>query len=209
MKATGRNNRQAGFTMVEILVSTLIGSVLLAGFMSMATFQVSATRDQSTQVELQQAARNVAELFAREVRRAGANPTCSNDVRALDYAGSWMIYMNSDLNGNGTIEFNTESIIYQYDPVMLRFRRIANGQTETLIDNVIWQRSRIRYFDANGVELIPGDFASLSSSNRNLVRRVQFTLDVERRTPNGEIVRAQASSDINMRNRFFIQSAGC
>lgn len=194
---------------MEILISSLIGSFLLAGFLSMATFQVGATRDQSSQLELQQSVRSVAELFTREVRRSGANPTCSANVRAIEYASPWMLYLNSDLNGNGSIEFGTESIIYQYDPSQLLFRRIANGQMETLLRNVVWGESRIRYFNAAGVELTPGDFSSLSLNERNSVRRVQFVLTVEQRTPNGEIVRAQVSSDINLRNRFFIRAAGC
>lgn len=200
---------RAGFTLLEILVSTLVGSFLLAGFLSMATFQVSATRDQSSQVELQQAVRNVAEMFTREVRRAGANPTCSANVRAIEYASPWMLYMNSDLNGNGLIEFTTESVIYQYDPTSLIFRRIANGQMETLLENVIWAESRIRYFNQNGVEMIPGDFSSLSLAQRNQIRRVQFSMTVQQQTMNGETVRAQVSSDINLRNRFFIRAAGC
>lgn len=208
MTARGRCDRQSGFTLMELLVSTLVAGLFLAGVMSMAAFQVTATRDQSTQVELQQAVRNVAELFAREVRRTGTNPTCSPNVRALDYASSWMIYTNSDLNGDGAITFSSESIIYQFDPVSRRFRRTGNGQTETLITDVVWDRSGMRYFDGNGVELAAG-LHSLSSDDRNRVRRVRFTLEVERRTPNGETIRAQASSDINLRNRFFIRSPIC
>lgn len=198
----------AGFTLVEILVSALLAAVLLAGVMSMTTFQVSATRDQSAQIELQQAVRNVAELFVREVRRSGSNPTCSANVRALEYASAWMVYLNSDLDGDGAISFTNESIIYQYDPSTRRLRRIANGQTETLVTDVVWDTSRIHYFDANGIELETG-MSSLSLADRNRVRRIRFTIEVERRTQSGEILRAQASSDVNLRNRFFIRPAVC
>ena len=180
MKNLSTDRHQAGFTLIEILVSTLVTSVLLAGVMSLATFQVSSARDQATQVELQQSVRNVVELFAREVRRTGANPTCSEDVRALSFAGRWMINLNSDLNGNGTIEFSSESIIYQFDPVYHSFRRIADGKTETLITDISWQQSRIRYFDGEGNELTPSDFSSLSSADRDRVRRIQESSDAER-----------------------------
>ncbi len=199
---------QAGFTMMEVLISSLIGSFLLAGFLSMASFQASTTRDQTQQVDLQQQVRNLAELFAREVRRAGANPTCSNNVKAIDFASFWMLRINSDLDGDGLINALTESVTYQHDPVTDRFRRVANNQIETLLENVSWQDSRLRYFDGNGVELVGASYG-LSSAQRAQVRRVQIVIDVTQTSANGEIVRAQASSDINLRNRFFIQAAGC
>jgi len=208
MNAIRRRGAQSGFTLIEILVSTLLGSFFLAGLMSMATHQVSSARDQSTQIDLQQAVRNVAELFGREVRRAGANPTCSADVKAIQFASHWMLRLHSDLDANGSIQSQTEVIIYQHDPVTGTFRRIAGGEIETLLDNVVWGQVVISYFDANGVEL-PAEFYGLDSANRDKVRRVRFAIDIEQRTPNGEIVRAQSSTDVTLRNRFFIQSAGC
>ncbi len=202
------DNRQAGFTMIEILVSSLIGSLLLAGFLSMATFQISATRDQSSQVDLQQNVREVVELFAREVRRSGANPICSNEVTAIDFASYWMLRISSDLDGDGVIGSATESITYQHGLVSNTFRRVVDGKSETLLSNVAWQGVRIRYFNGNGVELVSEAYG-LSSQQRAQVRRVEVVIDVEQTSPNGEVVIARASSNITLRNRFFTRASNC
>jgi hypothetical protein len=88
------------------------------------------------------------------------------------------------------------------------FRRIVGEHIETLLENVAWGQVRMSYVDANGVELEAG-FYGLDSADRDRVRRVRFAIDIEQQTPNGEIVRVQSSTDVSLRNRFFIQSSGC
>lgn len=202
---------ERGFTVVELLVTLLVTGVLMAGFIGLAGFQVATTRDQSAQVDLQQTVRDVAEMFAREVRRAGANPTCATGFSAVEFAASWMVRVKSDLNGNGLIDAaGDEDVTYQYFDGDLR--RIANGSIEVLLDDVDWSDSQIRYYDQNGQLLTISQsqtYNGLSSSNRAKVRRVEFVLDISQTASSGEVMRAQASSDINLRNRFFVGAPAC
>src|SRR5450759_658202 len=73
---------QAGFTLTEALVATALGLVVLGVFMSFHIAQMYAMRNQTGQVDLQTSARSIADLFAREVRRAGTgtNPNCIRTV---------------------------------------------------------------------------------------------------------------------------------
>lgn len=205
MRRSG-DSAERGFTLVEVLVSTLLGMLVVGGFLSMATFQVERTRDQSNQIELQQTVRDVAELFAREMRRAGADPTCAGDFDALEYASFWGIRMKTDLDGSGAIDGDNEDVLYLYHNYDLI--RYAGGRNEILIEGVHWETSRLRYFDADGVEISTG-FDALDETERAAVRRVRFEIDVTRVTDNGEVVNARASSDVNLRNRFFVRSTGC
>lgn len=203
-KGTLRSN--AGFTLVEILISTTLGLMVVAGFLSMATSQVTAAREQSTQIDLQQTVRDVAELFSREVRRAGSDATCSDSFDAIDFANLWGIRLKSDLDGDGSVNGPDENVLYLYSASKLT--RSANNRTETLIDDVHWEGSHIKYFDGDGNELISG-LVGLNSDQRAAVRRVRFVIDIYQNTSDGGRAHARAASDINLRNRFFVRSTGC
>lgn len=204
------NKRSAGFTVVELLVTTLLTGVVLAAMVGLTGMQVSASRDQSSQIDLQQNVRNIAEMFAREVRRAGANPTCSTSFTAIESASGYQVRFKSDLNGNGSIDSTGDEDV-TYQNYFGELRRIANGSIEVLLTNAEWSSSKLRYFDKSGIELSTGSdgFSSLSSSNRSKIRRIEFTIDVEQKSPNGEVIRAAASSDVSLRNRFFIKTPSC
>jgi len=203
---TSRAARQGGFTVVEVLLTTVIGLAAVTGFMSMATFQITASRDQANQLDLQQTVRDVAELVAREVRRVGADPTCAGSFESMEYASFWGIRLKSDLDGSGAIDSPDENVLYVYTGD--RFLRSTTAGSDTLIDNVNWDGSRLRYFDGAGVEIDTG-FQPLSAAQRAAVRRVRLVLDVRHVTDAGETVSAKAATDINLRNRFFVQNTGC
>ncbi len=197
---------QGGFTILDILVSTALGTMVIVGYLSMATFQVSTAQGQAEQVDLQQTVRDVTELFAREVRRTGSDPTCAGTFDGVDFAAYWGIRLKSDLDGSGAIDGPDESILYLYNSG--NFMRYEGNSSELLISGVGWGGSRIHYFDADGEEIGGGNYP-LDSDDRDEVRRVQIVLDVDRETPHGETIKAQASTDINLRNRFFVATNGC
>ena len=204
-------NRQAGFTLTELLVATTLGLVLLANVGSFHRFQLFALRNQATQLQIQTDARNFADLFAREVRRAGMNPTCAGGISGIVEASSSLLHFRADLNGNGAIDATDEDVTYRYNVDANTVQRTANGVTDTLLSGTNLSGSRVRYFNAANAELVPAS-TGLSAAQRAAVVRVRLELAMAGNTidpQNSSNLRAQVASDVDLRNRFFIASMPC
>lgn len=85
-----RPSRQAGLSLVELMVGITIGLIIVAAASLMMTNQVKENTQLLTEVQLQQDLRAAAELMLRDIRRAGYNGNASNGVWAPGMAaGSW------------------------------------------------------------------------------------------------------------------------
>jgi prepilin-type N-terminal cleavage/methylation domain-containing protein len=203
---------QAGFTLTELMVASLLGLVVVGNFVAFNRFQLFALRNQANQLDIQTDARNLADLFAREIRRAGTNPTCAAGISAIAAAGTYQIEIQADLNGNGVIDGNNnEDVTYQYSPDANTVERIANGTTETLLSGVNLTGSRLRYFNAAGAELIPASLTLLPSQRAAVTRvRLELALSGGAVDPTNHLpLRARVASDVDLRNRFFIGTMPC
>jgi len=206
-----RRNRQAGFTLTELLVATTLGLVLLANVGSFHRFQLFALRNQATQLQIQTDARNFVDLFAREVRRAGMNPTCAGGISGIVEASASLLHFQADLNGNGAIDGTDEEVTYRYNADANTVQRTANGVTDTLLSGADLTGSRVRYFSAANAELVPS-FSGLSAAQRAAVVRVRLELAMAGSSidpQNSSKLRAQVASDVDLRNRFFVTSMPC
>ncbi len=67
-------SRQAGFGLVELMVSMLLGLILIGGILSIFLSNQQAFRSNEGLARLQENARISFELMAREIREAGGNP---------------------------------------------------------------------------------------------------------------------------------------
>ena len=200
----------AGFTLPEVLMTTVISLAACATFVSFSNFQLAALRNQASQLDMQTAGRSIVDLFAREVRRAGRNPTCAGTFAAIAEATAYKLRMKSDLNGSGTIDGTDEDITYGFNFFSGAIYRQAGEVSDDLLSGVSPAGSRLRYFDGAGNELVPAWF--LTEAQRNSVRRVRLELMLNanattqgRSTP----MQAQLSTDVNLRNRFFVAKTSC
>lgn len=204
-----RPSRQAGFTVIEVLVSTSIALVALMTASAFGRFQLFALRNQANQLDIQTAARSVVDLFAREVRQAGLDPTCAKTFSAVADARPNLLHIQADLNGNGVIDGGNEDIAYAY--VTNGIQRTAGGATDVLISNETLTGSTFRYFDSSGTELVPSG-AALNQAQRNAIQRIRIELAVQGKAVdplNSQPLMASVSSDVDLRNRFFISGTGC
>lgn len=200
----------AGFSLVEMLVATAIGLVGVATFLSFNRFQLFALQDQTKQIDLQKTARDVVDLFAREVRRAGMDPQCGGTFNGITSANSSMIRIRADLDSSGAIDGVNEDVTYRYNYGNLKMERVTTTSVETLLSGVSFAGSTLRYFDGSGNEIM--GTSNLSSAQRNAVRRVRIELRISDDTadpnkPND--LEAFASTNINLRNRFFVAATSC
>ncbi len=203
---------QTGFTTVEILVATAISLVALATVTSFNRFQLFALRNQANQLDLQTTARNFVDLFAREVRRAGVDPTCAKTFSGIVDAGATWLRIQSDLNGTGIIGAPNEDVRYFYDFSTNSARRTANGTTEILVSGVNLDGSRIRYFDTAGTEIVPSGTSPLTAAQRAAIRRVRIELAMagaEVDPLNSLPLISRLVADVDLRNRFFVTGTAC
>ena len=201
----------AGFTLTEILIGLSLGLVTLATITSFNRFQLLTLRRQATQNDLQMTARSVIDIFTRDVRRAGSNPTCAGGIQAIADAKQSLVRVHSDLNGDGDAGDWDEDITYVFKSGMNGIDRVANGTTATLVDNVVLENSLIRYFDQTGAEITAGS-TGLGAGQRGNVRRIRLEVALRSTAPDPQTMlptRAEVANDVDLRNRHFINNVSC
>lgn len=210
--AAGRR-RQAGYSLPELLIATALSLVAIGAVLSFNRAQLFALRNQSTQLDVQTVGRNFIDLFTREVRRAGMDPTCAKSFEGIADARPNRIQVKADLNKNGAVDVAGEDVTYTYDPDSGSVTRATGGSTESLLSNLNVAGSTLRYYDGAGVELVPaGNPAALTVAQRTAARRVQLVLvlqaaGVDPRNP--APFKASFSTNVDLRNRFFVTSTAC
>jgi prepilin-type N-terminal cleavage/methylation domain-containing protein len=211
-----------GFTLVEVLVSIALSLVVLAGFTAFNRFQLFALRNQATQIDLQLTARTIVDLIAREVRRAGMDPTCAKNFDTVRRASSKEIRIQSDLNSNGSIGTGDENIRYRYNSSNNSIERITSNGTDALLDNVAPGSLTFSYYDANGNALVPNSWGDeddvsstggyLNGAQRTSVRRIRVALSLADDAVDpldDHQLKASFSTDVDLRNRYFLGSTVC
>lgn len=208
--APGRRARAAGFTLIEVLVSTAVGLTLLASLLTVQRFQLLAVEDQSTQLNVQSAARSFADLFVREVRRAGFDPSCSGAPETIVRATAAEVRVQADLDGSGAVDAPDEDVTYRFDLQRNRVERIAGDRAEVLLQGFDPERSAFRYFDGAGNELVPAP--ALTADQRAAVRRVRLDLVLTAARARGDRdvpVQASVAAEAELRNRYFVGTTNC
>jgi type IV pilus assembly protein PilW len=109
--AMGRH-RQAGLSIVELLVGVAIGLVIVAGSSVLMTGQLIENRKLLIETQLQQDLRAAADIVTRELRRAGAvqEPTA---LRTIWYPGTAQVESNAMAAG---LSFSAAQVNFDYDP---------------------------------------------------------------------------------------------
>jgi type IV pilus assembly protein PilW len=139
--------RQAGFSLIELLVATAIMGLLMAATLSLLQSGLAAWGWGAGRVEAQQATRAALERMARELREAGYDPTGAG-IEAVLVAEPARVVFQRDLNGNGLIDPTHERVTYLLRPGETTLRRDAGGGAQPLADNV--RRLSLFYLDRHG-----------------------------------------------------------
>ena len=108
-------NKESGFTLVELLIAMTIGLIILAALSSTFLMQRKAYDVQEQIVEMVQTARAAMDMMTREIRMAGYDPTGSAGAGIVSVATD-KIYITMDLDGDGVLDDSNEHIVYDiYD----------------------------------------------------------------------------------------------
>ena len=108
-------NKQRGFTLIELMVSMLIGLVILSAVIGMFVSMVKADNDYLKSVRLNQELRAAMSLIARDIRRAGVNRNAAvnSPANPFSVAGTTKI----SIGGSSALNATGNSISFSYDEV--------------------------------------------------------------------------------------------
>lgn len=102
-----------GFTLVELLIALLVGSVIMAAVMTSFQSQHKVYLAQDEVVEMQQNVRGAMDMITREIRMAGFDPTGIANASIVTATSSW-IGFTQDINENGATADANEAITYGF-----------------------------------------------------------------------------------------------
>ncbi len=196
-------------TVIEALVSTILGSAVLVGLHSFSQAQLTSMQNQATQIGVQSVARSMLEVIARDIRRGGLDPTCSKAFDGLSVAKGDQVTIQSDLDSSGAIDAAEEQITYHYNYSTRSIDRVSGGTSHPLLSDMILSGSSLRYFDGAGVEL-DSSGGGLGAAERDQVRRVRIELAFADNVPGrDQPMQARVATDVDLRNRYFLANTTC
>lgn len=123
-----------GFTLIELLIAMAIGTIMMAAIVDTFVTQRKTYDLQEQIAEMTQNARIGMDMLSREIRMAGYNPTgaafepISYDLTKLE--------IRADLNGDGDLDDNDETVVYSYDSATLQLMRETGGSQQPLAENI-------------------------------------------------------------------------
>jgi type IV pilus assembly protein PilW len=170
--------KNTGFTLIEIMVSMVISSFVIAGMYSIYTIQQRSYTGQEQVAEMQQRARSALSFMSSEIRMAGYVGTCSEKMEIITAETQKFSFSYCDETDITTPVLSTNTFklddAYKDGVLDLVLTREKTGQNPTdmpVAEGV--EAIEFRYLDRNGqVE-----------SDTTLIRTVQVSLLVRSSYP--------------------------
>ena len=187
------HDTESGYSLVELLVSTVVAILLLGGLYEALFFTQATQESQMDVTALRQQARVVLNQVASELRMAGYD--MGSAPERLEFAGSNRITFVADIDDGSPAApcdiadetapgGGAERISYFFAGgnllVSLDCRGGGGwsaGWTRVVAEDIQNARSIFRYFDEDGIELFPGA-GTLTAADRDRVRVVEIQFDM-------------------------------
>ena len=146
-------NRERGFTFIELLIAMAVGGILLAAVVSTFVLQHKSYDVQEQVTEMVQTTRAAMDMISREIRMAGYDPTgaCFDGI---PYSAT-QLQIGADLGGakpndppDGDTNDSNENITYSYDFKNFQIDRDTGGGRQPFAENI--QAFSFAYLDRDG-----------------------------------------------------------
>lgn len=216
--------RQAGFTIVEVLVALSIFLLILMGIMQV--FEPSSQAYQSSQAKLdvQQNGRVAMDTMVRQIRMAGYFPEnldadiANDQANGLEIATNAALALAGDLDGSGV----TNAFMFCLDLASGGLRRVSgprgNNSSYACSSGTVLAESvtalGFAYYDANNdpvpnppaapyaldAQAAGGAPSFIDTTQRRAVRRVVITLTARETVPGQPAQTYTLTSDVRLRN---------
>ena len=147
-------NKESGFTLVELLIAMTIGLIILAALSSTFLMQRKIYDVQEQIVEMVQTTRAAMDMMTMEIRMAGYDPTGAGfdgityDDDQLEIKAD-MYQTNKTGDPDGDTDDSNENIIYTMDSdYPFEIRRNTGGGRQPFAENI--QSFTFNYLDSTG-----------------------------------------------------------
>lgn len=209
--------RDRGFTLVELLVTMVVSSIIMAAIYSVYAGLTRSYTTQNVAADVQQAVRATIDFMAEDIMMAGLLDYQEDylNVPEISTAGSEIMTFTADRNMDGDTNDDFEDLTYRLDGTELKQKDNNSGIEETFIDNVF--NFEFRYFRENaadtptdndlinGRDLINyhGGSDPLVPADRPDIRTVQISITVEEPAGMGGPVQRTYTTRVRCRNAGF------
>jgi type IV pilus assembly protein PilW len=172
--------RDKGFTLIEMMVTLVISSILVAGIFYYFTTQEKALTTQGQITEMQQHARGGIDFMGRELRMIGYGVNTGEIITEAD--GDAITFL-ADIDSDGSIE----TIRYSLDTTDLQLaREVGSGGGIPLAENIPDTGLVFQYYDDFDNDLSVSDPLPLTADNRKAIRRINVSLTARTARPDPE-----------------------
>jgi Tfp pilus assembly protein PilW len=221
---TPRRRRSRGMSTIEVLAAASICLLLLGVASSFFISQQRMLLVQSAYTQSQNVTRTFTDLFGRELRMAGYDPTgiaisksgtgvgvsCPSVTQAITLAGQDRIGFKQDLNGDGDTTDANETVTYTLSSGQI-LRQDGNATAIALVNGVPSGGFVIQYFDNSyppvALTNFTGSPATLSQGDRDCVGKVRVRLTAQLASPQFYDIQPLISSidsQVAVRNRSLV-----
>jgi prepilin-type N-terminal cleavage/methylation domain-containing protein len=209
--------RDRGFTLVELLVTMVVSSIIMAAIYSVYAGLTRSYTAQNVAADVQQAVRATIDFMTEDIMMAGLIDYREDyvNVPEISTAGSEIMTFTADRNMDGDTDDDFEDLTYRLDGTELKQTDNNSGIEETFIDNVV--NFEFRYFRENAADtptdndLINGyDLINyhalgdpLGADDRSDIRTVEISITVEEPAGRGSQIERTYTTRVRCRNADF------
>lgn len=117
-------SKQAGLSLIELMISIAVGLVVVSGVISMFVSTVKSNADNLKMTRLNQELRMVMDIMSRDIRRAGFRGDGATATTASPFT------TGADNLAVGTVNVTNDCISFTYDATALQTPPVTSGTLE-------------------------------------------------------------------------------
>lgn len=203
--AAKRSNLEAGFSIVELLVTLTIMLIIMGTVVTLFSRSLNTRRRESSRTDALTASQAALNVMSREIANAGYG-TITNGVMS-DSTNDRFHFVSNHVNTNDNFLQPGEDVTYYFEPATQSIlRHDANGQGGgvPLTSIIINQISRVEYeyFNYTGSNPLP-TVTTFPTADTGRVR-IRLTINLEQVAGQVNPANVVLTSDVTLRNSAYM-----
>ena len=200
-----RSNAEAGFSVVEMMLTMLIMLVVMGTVMSLFSRSLSTRSRESSRTAALTAAQAALNVMSREIANSGYG-TVTNGLMD-DSSDELVHFVSNHVNTNDNLLQPGENVTYYFEPdteSILRYDENGEGPGLPMTSIIINRISRVdyQYFNYTGANAVP-TITSVPTADTGRVR-IRLTVSMEQVVGQVNPDAVVLSSDVTLRNSAYM-----